>query len=142
MRIAGCVALVTGANRGIGQAFVAGLLQAGAAKVYAGARDPAAVEIAGATALRLDVTDAVQVAAAASTCGDVTLLVNNAGVATFSAFIAAADTDGMRQEMDVNYFGTLAMCRAFAPVLRRRGGGAIVNVLSVASWSTGGQLGS
>jgi NAD(P)-dependent dehydrogenase (short-subunit alcohol dehydrogenase family) len=141
MKISGSVALVTGANRGIGRALVTGLLGAGA-KVYAAARDPSRIDVSGAVPVRLDVTDGAQVSACAAACPDVTLLINNAGMATFSPLIAAPTMEGARQEMEVNYFGTLAMCRAFAPILAKNAGGAIVNMLSVASWSTGGQLGS
>jgi NAD(P)-dependent dehydrogenase (short-subunit alcohol dehydrogenase family) len=139
MKIEDCVALVTGANRGIGEAFVRVLLAAGARKVYAAARDPAAAdglvqEFPGrCVALRLDVTDAAQVDAAAARCGDVSLLVNNAGVFTNRLLIGAPDMGAAREEMEVNYFGPLAMSRAFAPVLARNGGGAIVNVLSAAA---------
>lgn len=138
MEINGCVALVTGANRGIGEAFVRVLLASGARKAYAGSRDPqAAGALAGefpgrCETIELDVTDAAEVAAAA-TCADVSLLVNNAGVFTHQLLIGAADMSGAREEMEVNYFGTLAMCRALAPVLGRNGGGAIVNVLSAAA---------
>ncbi len=142
MDIKGCVALVTGANRGIGRAFVDGLLAAGAAKIYAGMREPQAQHDPRVQAIRLDVTDQGQVAEAAATCGDVTLLINNAGVLTASPLIGAASMDGARTEMEVNYFGALAMCRAFAPLLGRNGGGAIVNILSVASFTTGGKFGS
>lgn len=139
MDINGCVALVTGANRGIGEAFVRVLLASGARRVYAGSRDPrAAGELVADSsgrceAIELDVTDAAEVAAAAQQCADVNLLVNNAGVFTHKLLIGAADMGGAREEMEVNYFGTLAMCRAFAPVLGRNGGGAIVNVLSAAA---------
>jgi NAD(P)-dependent dehydrogenase (short-subunit alcohol dehydrogenase family) len=139
MDIKGCAALVTGANRGIGAAFVRELLAAGARRVYAGSRDPRGAaalvaEFAGqCEAIELDVTDSAEVTAAASRCADVSLLVNNAGVFANKLLIGAADMSGAREEMDVNYFGTLAMCRAFAPVLARNGGGAIVNVLSAAA---------
>jgi NAD(P)-dependent dehydrogenase (short-subunit alcohol dehydrogenase family) len=126
------VALVTGANRGIGQAFVEELLEQGA-KVYAGSRDPAAVATPGAIPVGLDITDPAQVAAAAEQCADITLLVNNAGLFTNQHLIRAGDPDAARAEMEVNYFGTLAMTRAFAPVLGANGGGQIVNVLSVAA---------
>lgn len=145
MRVAGATALVTGANRGIGKVFVGALLAAGAARVHAAARDPAAIA---ATAdprlspLRLDVTDPAQVAAAAAALPDVTLLVNNAGVSAMAPLLAAPDMAAARAEMEVNYFGTLAMCRAFAPVLARHGGGAVVNMLSVASWLAAAGLGS
>jgi NAD(P)-dependent dehydrogenase (short-subunit alcohol dehydrogenase family) len=133
------VALVTGANRGIGQAFVKALQNAGVKKIYAAARDTAAlaeaVESDGrrTVALELDVTNSQHVRAAAELAKDVTLLVNNAGVAFFRGFISADDIEGARREMDVNYFGTLEMSRAFAPVLKRNGGGAIVNIASIAS---------
>jgi NAD(P)-dependent dehydrogenase (short-subunit alcohol dehydrogenase family) len=134
MQIKGCVALVTGASRGLGRAFSAGLLAAGAAKVYAAARDPTTLNVSGAQAIKLDITNAAEVARAAEQCGDVNLLINNAGVASFAPLLGSASMDAARAEMDTNYFGSLAMCRAFARVLARNGGGAIVNVLSVVSW--------
>jgi NAD(P)-dependent dehydrogenase (short-subunit alcohol dehydrogenase family) len=134
MQIKGCVALVTGANRGLGRAFSAGLLTAGAAKVYAAARDPSKLNVPGARAIKLDITNEAEVARAAEQCGDVSLLINNAGTASFTPLLGSASMDAARTEMETNYFGTLAMCRAFAPVLARNGGGAIVNVLSVVSW--------
>jgi len=139
MDIKGCIALVTGGNRGIGEAFVRVLLESGASKVYAGSRDPgAAVHLAEAypgrcIALELDVTDATEVEAAARSCGDVNLVVNNAGLFANQTLLGASDMSLARAEMEVNYFGTLAMCRAFGPVLGRNGGGAIVNVLSAAA---------
>jgi NAD(P)-dependent dehydrogenase (short-subunit alcohol dehydrogenase family) len=137
MRISGAVALVTGANRGIGRAYVAALLEAGAAKVYAGARDPAGLaDLAAAhpgriEAIRLDITDAADIAAAAAKCRDVSLLINNAGINRQAGFVAAGDLAHARAEMETNYFGPLAMCRAFAPILKANGGGAIVNMLSI-----------
>lgn len=142
MRVDGCVALVTGANRGLGAAFARALVARGARRVYAGARDPATVTDPDLEPVRLDVTAPDQVAAAAERCADVTLLVNNAGVLTDSPLLGAPSTAGARSEMEVNYFGTLAMCRAFAPVLGRNGGGAIVDVLSVASFVTNPAMGS
>jgi NAD(P)-dependent dehydrogenase (short-subunit alcohol dehydrogenase family) len=139
MDIKGCIALVTGGNRGIGEAFVRVLLESGARKVYAGSRDPgAAAHLAEAypgrcIALELDVTDATEVEAAARSCGDVNLVVNNAGLFANQTLLGASDMSHARAEMEVNYFGTLAMCRAFGPVLGRNGGGAIVNVLSAAA---------
>ena len=139
MQIAGCTALVTGGNRGIGEAFVRALLKAGARRVYVGARNPAeaAALVAEfpdhARAVTLDVTAEHDVTAAAERCMDVSLLINNAGAFTQRLLIGAPDMSGARQEMEVNYFGTLAMCRAFAPVLAKNGGGAIVNVLSAAA---------
>jgi NAD(P)-dependent dehydrogenase (short-subunit alcohol dehydrogenase family) len=130
------VALVTGGNRGIGRAFVNALLAEGASKVYAAVRDPADVDsellAAGVVAVPLDVTDPAAVAAAAKSCHDVTVLINNAGFHSRERLILTDDPAAARQEMEVNYFGVLTMTREFAPVLAANGGGAIVNVLSVA----------
>jgi len=135
MKISGSTVLVTGANRGLGHAFVRALTDAGCAKIYAAARNiarRAADEIV--EPIELDITNAEHVARAAARCGDVNILINNAGVATFMPALGAPTMDHARREMETNYFGTLAMCRAFAPVLKRNAGGALVNVLSVVSW--------
>ena len=142
MQIEGATALVTGANRGIGRAFAEALRERGARRVFAGVRDPSRLEVAGVEAVELDVTDAAQVAAAAACCGEVTLLVNNAGVLRHAALIGVATMDDARYEMEVHYFGTLALCRAFAPVIERNGGGAIVNMHSVVSFFTPPDSGS
>jgi NAD(P)-dependent dehydrogenase (short-subunit alcohol dehydrogenase family) len=142
MKIEGATALVTGANRGLGAAFAGTLLDRGARTVYAGARDPGAVTSPGLVPVRLDVTDPAQVAAAAARCQDVTLLINNAVYATRSPLIAAPSLDEARREMETNYFGTLSMCRAFAGVLRRNGGGALVNMLSIVSFFNVPAMGS
>lgn len=137
MDVQGCVAIVTGANRGIGEAFVRVLIQEGAAKVYAGARDPASArhleeEFPGKVqAVRLDVSRPDQIEAAAAACPDVSVVVNNAGAFTNRLLIGADDLSGAREEMEVNYFGPVAMARAFASILKANGGGAILNVLSV-----------
>jgi NAD(P)-dependent dehydrogenase (short-subunit alcohol dehydrogenase family) len=136
MKIAGSVALVTGANRGLGRAYARELVSRGAARVYGAARHPEAVTDPGVTPVALDITDPQQVARAAAQCGDVTLLVNNAGVLGYSSFIGTPTLAPARTEMEVNYFGTLSMCRAFAPVLAAASGGAIVNMLSVTSFYT------
>src|SRR5262245_3736810 len=133
MKIAGSVALVTGANRGLGRAYARELIARGAAKVYGAARKPAAISDPGVTPIALDITDSQRVTEVAAQCGDVTLLVNNAGVLAYSTFIGAPDLEAARLEMETNYFGTLRMCRAFAPTLAANGGGAIVNMLSVTS---------
>lgn len=136
MKIKDSVALVTGGNRGIGEAFVRALVARGAAKVYVGARDPAAAahleaEFPGRVfAVRLDVTREADVAAASAACADVSILVNNAGQFSMRRLIDSPDMSGARAEMEVNYFGPLSMCRAFAPVLARHAESAIVNVLS------------
>ncbi|MET8809665.1 SDR family oxidoreductase [Streptomyces sp. NPDC004546] len=134
MEIKGSVALVTGANRGIGRAFARSLISHGAAKVYAGVLDPAGVTDADLVPLRLDVTDHEDVAAAAAVANDVSIVINNAGVGGGSTQLLEGTFDGARQAMEVNYFGTWAVARAFAPVLARNGGGALVNMLSLASW--------
>jgi NAD(P)-dependent dehydrogenase (short-subunit alcohol dehydrogenase family) len=136
VKIDGSVALVTGANRGLGQVFARELVSRGAAKVYGAARRPDGVTEPGVTPIALDITDADRVARVAQECADVSLLVNNAGVLTYNNFISAPNLDGARLEMETNYWGTLSMCRAFAPVLGANGGGAIVNVLSVTSFYT------
>jgi NAD(P)-dependent dehydrogenase (short-subunit alcohol dehydrogenase family) len=142
VKIAGSVALVTGANRGLGQIYARELVSRGAAKVYGAARDPGAVGEPGVVPVRLDITDPAQVAEIAGQCPDVSLLVNNAGVMKASTFIGAPNLDAARLEMETNYFGTLAMCRAFAPVLKRNGGGALVNMLSVVSFFNAPMQGS
>lgn len=129
----GVVALVTGANRGLGSALVTTLLRRGANKVYAASRGDTVWADARVVPLRLDITDLQQVASAARLAGDTVLLVNNAGVNRNQSLLSAPDLEAARAEMETNYFGTLAMCRAFAPVLARNGGGALVNVLSVAA---------
>jgi NAD(P)-dependent dehydrogenase (short-subunit alcohol dehydrogenase family) len=136
MEIHGSTALVTGANRGIGRAFADDLLRRGAAEVYAGARDPASVGGDGLVPVALDVTHDDQVAAAARELGDVDLVVNNAGVGSTGA-PTTASLDEARLQLEVNYLGLLRVSSAFAPVLAANGGGALVNMLSIASWRSG-----
>lgn len=137
-KAAGSVALVTGANRGIGLGFVQELAERGARWIYAGVRNPDDLtdEFKGLPAdvsvVRLDVTDRHAVRAVATRCQDVSLLVNNAGLFTNTRLVCTDDEDAARAEMEVNYFGVLNMTKAFAPVLGANGGGYIVNVLSVA----------
>ncbi|MEU5783478.1 SDR family oxidoreductase [Micromonospora lupini] len=133
MQISGSIALVTGANRGIGRHFTRQLLERGAAKVYATARDPEKIDIPGVERLRVDITDPQAVRDAASIASDVTLLVNNAGITTGTNLVTG-DLSGIRAEMDTHFYGTLDMVRAFAPILGANGGGAILNVLSALSW--------
>lgn len=139
MDISDCTALVTGANRGIGAAFVSALLDAGARRVYAACRDPQAADLEfdaadpRITALALDVTDAGAVERLPAQAGDLQLLVNNAGCFGNTTLLTAPDLDAARQEMEVNYFAPLRLSRCLAPVLAANGGGAIVNVLSAAA---------
>jgi NAD(P)-dependent dehydrogenase (short-subunit alcohol dehydrogenase family) len=138
MNLSGATALVTGANRGLGRELVRTLLSAGAARVYAGARDPAKLADLVATspdrikALRVDVTDHATVAALPAQAPDVKVLVNNAGVLHFGRMADVA-LEAIEQDMAVNFYGKLAMARTFAPVIESNGGGAIVNVLTLLS---------
>lgn len=137
MQIEGSVALVTGANSGIGKYYVEALRAMGAARIYAGSRkisslnDLVSIDPDRIVPVALDITDQSTVEAAALQCSDVNLLINNAGIALLQSFISTPDLSAARAEIEVNYFGTLAMCRAFAPVLKANGGGAIVNMLSI-----------
>lgn len=140
MKIANTVALVTGANRGIGLAFTRALLTRGARKVYAGARDPSTITLPGVEALRLDVTRPEEVAAAAARAGDVMLVINNAGVGQVGGFLAPESEEAARRQFETNFYGVLRMSRAFAPALAANGGGGLLNVLSIASWTNGGLL--
>ncbi len=136
-RVEGSVVVVTGANRGIGLGFVREALAGGAAKVYAGVRDTGSVtdelRETGAEIVRLEVTSAEDIAAAAAHCSDATVLINNAGLHENDRLVKCDDPDAARREMEVNYFAPLATTRAFAPVIAANGGGSIVNVLSVAA---------
>jgi NAD(P)-dependent dehydrogenase (short-subunit alcohol dehydrogenase family) len=133
MRIEGSVALVTGANRGLGQHLAEQLLARGAAKVYAAARNPGTISLEGVVPLRVDVTDADSIQAAAETASDTTLLVNNAGIYTTGG-VLEMPLETIRHEMETNFFGTLLVTRAFAPHLVANAPGAILNVASVLSW--------
>jgi NAD(P)-dependent dehydrogenase (short-subunit alcohol dehydrogenase family) len=140
MNIQNAVVLITGANRGIGLAFARELLARGARKVYAAARDPATVTLPGVQALRLDVTQPEQIAAAAQLATDVTLVINNAGIAQPGGFLSPDSDAVTRRILETNFFGVLNVSQGFAPVLKANGGGALLNVLSVASWVNGGEL--
>ena len=133
MKIEGSAALVTGANRGIGKAIAEELLARGATKVYAGVRRVDSVIDDRLVPVELDVTDPVQVAAVAERLTDVQIVVNNAGIGSASTPLTA-NLDQARAEVEVNYLGLVSMTQAFAPVLAANGGGAFINMLSVASW--------
>ncbi len=134
------VVLITGANRGIGKAFAKTALEMGAKKVYACSRDTSkldeliAIDSDRVVPVELDVTNQSQIDAAAATATDVEILINNAGMgAAIGAPVTASTTEeGLRQEMDVNYFGLIKMTRAFSAALGNNGGGAVINILSVA----------
>jgi NAD(P)-dependent dehydrogenase (short-subunit alcohol dehydrogenase family) len=137
MEVNNAVVLVTGANGGIGSHFVQQLLALNAAKIYVCARtvsklsDLVALDPARIIPIGLDVTSLESITAAAAQCTDVSLLINNAGTSLNQGMISAPDLEAARAEMDVNYFGMAAMCRAFAPILKQQNGGAIINILSL-----------
>ena len=140
MKIRNSVALVTGANRGIGLAFAQALLARGARKVYAAARDPSTITLQGVEPIRLDVTRPDEIAAAAARATDADLVINNAGVAHQGGFLAPDAEDAARRMFETNFFGVLRVTRAFAPILKANGGGALLNVLSIVAWMNGGAL--
>ena len=138
MQIRNATALVTGANRGIGYAFVNALLQAGAKKVYATARnldslkDVTALDASRVISLPLDVTDPNLVNALPAQSPDVNLLINNAGVLAFGSILDVS-METIASQFNTNFYGSLNMARALVPVIEQNNGGAIVNVLSVVS---------
>ncbi len=127
MTIAGKTILVTGANRGIGQALVAEALSRGAKRVYAGTRQPLAHPDGRVTPLTLDVTDPAQIQAAAEQVESLDILINNAGLALYDDL---TDRAALEQSLAVNLFGTHGVTQAFLPLLTRSGG-AIVNNVSM-----------
>jgi NAD(P)-dependent dehydrogenase (short-subunit alcohol dehydrogenase family) len=137
MDITGSTALVTGGQRGIGRAIAAELLARGATKVYVTARTPSPEADPRLVPIALDVRDDDAVATLASTAGDATIVVNNAGIDLFVGLLTG-DTRAIRDEFDVNVFGLLAVTRTMAPVLAANGGGAFLNILSALSWASVG----
>lgn len=135
MNIKDSVVFVTGANRGLGLAFATEALRLGAKKVYAGVRNPADTDTPGIIQIKFDVTDSASISAAAKRCADTTLLVNNAGITRLTSSVLDPQmiTDA-REIFEINYYGTISVTQAFAPILAANGGGAIVNVLSDATW--------
>ena len=133
MNVKGATALVTGANRGLGAAIAQALVDTGA-KVYGAARDNTTITNPDVIPVLLDVNNVNDIAYAARICGDVSIVVNNAGIGRSSTALAPDATDAAQAEMETNFFGPLRMARAFAPILRQNGGGALVNVLSVLSF--------
>lgn len=139
MKIEGAVAIVTGANGGIGKEFIKALQTAGTAKIYLCARKiENLTEITSKNPeqlvpIKLDITNLAEVNKAVVCCQDANLLINNAGISHDTGLISAMDMKNAKAEMETNYFGTLAMCRAFAPILKANGGGAIINILSIVS---------
>ncbi len=140
MKIKDAVVLITGANRGIGLAFAKAALARGASKVYGGVRRPAALSLAGIEPLQLDVTSAGDVEAAVQRCRDVTLVINNAGIARPRSLLLAQAAENLQAHLDTNLFGVLRLMQGFAPLLAANGGGAFLNVLSAASWINSGAM--
>jgi NAD(P)-dependent dehydrogenase (short-subunit alcohol dehydrogenase family) len=141
MNLSGSVALVTGANRGLGARLVTELLRAGAARVYASSRNTSTAvgDDPRVQPLRLDVTDPASVAAATGTAPDVTVLVNNAGVLAFGSALTG-DLASFERDLDTNYLGTLRVTRAFAPVLERNAPAAVVNILTLIALAPAGPM--
>jgi NAD(P)-dependent dehydrogenase (short-subunit alcohol dehydrogenase family) len=134
MNVKDSVVLVTGANRGLGLEFAKQALRRGAVKVYATARDPSKIALSGVVPMRLDVTNPAEVAAVAARCKDVTLLINNAGIARIGGIVEGDLAPLLREQLETNLFGMLHVSRGFAGILGKNGGGAILNILSILSW--------
>lgn len=137
MQLHNAVVFITGANRGLGLAFAKQALAQGAHKVYAAARNPDSIPLDGVVKVKLDVTSQADIERVAQDYPDVTLLINNAGVAEIGGILHADASQMLRRQLETNVFGPLQLSQQFAPVLAANGGGAIVNVLSIASWITG-----
>jgi NAD(P)-dependent dehydrogenase (short-subunit alcohol dehydrogenase family) len=136
MEITGSTVVVTGGQRGLGRALVDAFLTAGAAKVYATARKPHDSDDGRIVPVALEVSDAASVAELAAHAGDATVVVNNAGIPLRTPLLTV-EIDSVREAFDTNVFGPLRVTQAFAPHLARNGGGAVVNISSVAAWAAG-----
>ena len=134
MQLDGQTALVTGANRGLGRHLARQLRDRGAT-VYAGARNPAGVDLDGVRPIAIDITDPASVAEAAHSIGNASIVINNAGSSTGTSLLTG-NLDDVRLEMDTHFFGTLSVTRAFAPQLGQHDQSAVLNVLSALSWYT------
>src|SRR3712207_1606001 len=128
MELNGAIAVVTGANRGLGRHLATQLLERGAS-VYAAVRRPDHLDLPGTTALYLDVTDDESIQDAAKIATDATVLINNAGISTYTSLLTG-DMDTIGRELETNFYGPLRVTRAFAPVIAANGGGAVLNILS------------
>ena len=134
--INGAVAVVTGGQRGLGRAFVAELLERGASKIYATARRPTPSDDPRIVPVALDVTDPASVAALADQAGDATIVINNAGVGGAGPLLSAG-IEEIKDVFETNLFGAIRVAQAFAPILARNGGGALVDIHSALSWIAG-----
>jgi len=142
MNIKDSVVFITGANRGLGLGFARVALALGAKKVYAGARDTSKVTLAGVTSVKIDVNDPQQVAAAAALGSDATIVINNAGIASLGGTVGGDSTALLREQIETNVFGVLNVTQAFAPILAKNGGGAVLNVNSALSFVNMPMLGA
>lgn len=142
MNLSQSTVLVTGANRGIGRAVTNAFHLAGVEKIYAASRGGDTPEGSGIIPVHLDIDDPASINAAAQTCPDVTLLVNNAGIVRGGGPLSAPSLDGLRAEMDTNVFGTLALTRTFASIIRANGGGGIVTLASILALAPIPQVGT
>jgi NAD(P)-dependent dehydrogenase (short-subunit alcohol dehydrogenase family) len=136
VNIKGSTVVVTGGQRGLGKAIVDELLARGAVKVYATARTPKPSQDPRVVSVPLDVTDSDSVAALADAAPDATIVVNNAGTIGAQRLLSS-DIDDVRKVFETNYFGALRIAKAFAPILDRNGGGALVDIHSVLAWVAG-----
>jgi NAD(P)-dependent dehydrogenase (short-subunit alcohol dehydrogenase family) len=130
----GAVVLVTGANGGIGTHFVHDALARGASKVYATARNPRTWDDERIVPLALDVTDPASIQAAVEAAGDVTVLINNAGILPSSTSILTHTEAEIRTNIETNFLGPLFLARAFAPILATNQEAALIDIHSALSW--------
>lgn len=142
MQIKDAVVFITGANRGLGLEFAKQALARGAKKVYAATRNIETITLPGVIPVQLDVTKPEQAAAAARACGDVTLVINNAGIGRVGGIVGDNAETVLREQLETNLFGIFHVARAFAPVLGHNGGGAMLNMLSILSWVNTPMLGA
>lgn len=136
MKIKGKVILVTGANGGIGNALVQSMIEQGAAKIYACTRKAGTMSASGEhdttlTPIQLDITNIAEIQSVAEQCQDVDILINNAGINRGMWLTGPTATEDARKEMEINFFGTLAMCQTFSSIIEARGGGMIINICSI-----------
>jgi NAD(P)-dependent dehydrogenase (short-subunit alcohol dehydrogenase family) len=141
MQVDGSTVVVTGGQRGLGKALVKAFLDSGAAKVYATARTPQDSHDDRVIPVPLDVTDPASVASLSAGAEDATIVVNNAG-AQHRDKLLDVDIESVRTLFETNVYGALRVAQCFAPVLGRNGGGALVNIMSIMSWSVGTAAGA
>lgn len=137
MKIKDSVVLVTGANRGLGLAFSQVLLEMGAKKVYAAARNPEAIKLEGVIPVKLDITNQEDVEKISNSLFDINMLINNAGVHKKTNLLDGDSIEVIKDVLNTNLFGTLTMSKFIAPIIIKNGGGAIVNILSAGCWLNG-----